>query len=120
MTCDIRSGDLRFDEVFRGNAMKSACILLAMFSVLGISTAQAQVTVDVAKITCRQFLLGHVGGSTRSVANWLSGYYNGKRGNTVIEAGSMQKNVRDLERHCRKNHEMPVMDAAKNALGTEK
>ena len=68
----------------------------------------------------RQFLLGHVGGSTRSVANWLNGYYNGKRGNTVIEAGSMQKNVRDLERYCRKNHEMPVMDAAKNALGAEK
>ena len=101
--------------------MKSACILLAVsILVFGVSTAQAQVTVDVAKITCRQFLLGHVGGSTRSVANWLSGYYNGKRGNTVIEAGSMQKNVRDLERYCRKNHEMPVMDAAKNALGTEK
>ena len=101
--------------------MKSAGILLAVsISLLGISLAQAQMTVDVAKITCRQFLLGHVGGSTRSVANWLSGYYNGKRGNTVIEVGSMQQNVRDLERYCRKNHEMPVMDAAKNALGTEK
>ena len=101
--------------------MKSACILLAVsILVLGVSTAQAQVTVDVAKITCRQFLLGHVGGSTRSVANWLSGYYNGKRGNTVIEVGSMQKNVRDLERYCRKNHEMPVMDAAKKVLGAEK
>ena len=100
--------------------MKSACILLAMFSVLGISTAQAQVTVDVAKITCRQFLLGHVGGSTRSVANWLSGYYNGKRGNTVIDVELMQKNVRDLERYCRKNHEMSLMDAAKSVLGVEK
>ena len=120
MTCGIRSVDLRFDKVFRGNVMKSARILLPMFSVLGISTAQAQMTVDVAKVTCRQFLLGHVGGSTRSVANWLSGYYNGKRGNTVIEVGSMQKNVRDLERYCRKNYEMPVMDAAKNTLGAEK
>ena len=101
--------------------MKSACILLAMsISILGISLVQAQTTVDLAKITCRQFLLGHVGGSTRSVANWLSGYYNGKRGNTVIEVESMQKNVRDLERYCRKNQEMPVMDAAKNALGAEK
>ena len=100
--------------------MKSACILLAMFLVFGISTAHAQMTVDVAKITCRQFLLGHVGGSTRSVANWLSGYYNGKRDNTVIEVGSMQKNVHDLERYCRKHYEMPVMDAAKSALGAEK
>ena len=101
--------------------MKSACILLAMsISVFGIATARAQTTVDVAKITCRQFLLGHVGGSTRSVANWLSGYYNGKRGNTVIEVESLQKNVRELERYCRKNHEMPVMDAAKHVLGAEK
>jgi acid stress chaperone HdeB len=112
---------LGLDEVLGRNAMKSACILLAMsILVCGISTTQAQTTIDVAKITCRQFLLGHVGGSTRSVANWLSGYYNGKRGNTVIEVGSMQNNVRDLERYCRKNHEMPVMDAAKNALGAEK
>jgi len=94
--------------------------VLLLLILEAASAAQAQTTVDVAKITCRQFLLGHVGGSTRSVANWLSGYYNGKRGNTVIEVGSMQKNVRDLERYCRKNHEMPVMDAAKNALGAEK
>jgi hypothetical protein len=117
----IVPGDLGLDEVLGGNAMKSAWILLAIsISALGIATARAQMTVDVAKITCRQFLLGHVGGSTRSVSNWLSGYYNGKRDNTVIEVGSMQKNVRDLERYCRKNHEMPVMDAAKNALGAEK
>jgi hypothetical protein len=117
----IVPGALGLDEVLGGNAMKSTCILLAMsISIFGSATAQAQMTVDVAKITCRQFLLGHVGGSTRSVANWLSGYYNGKRGNTVIEVGSMQTNVRDLERYCRKNHEMPVMDAAKNALGAEK
>ena len=113
-------GDLIFDEVFRGRAMKSVCILLVLFSVLGISTAHAQVTLDVAKITCRQFLVGEVGRSTRSVAIWLSGYYNGKRGNTVLEAGSMQRNVDDLERYCRKNYEMPVMDAVKNALGAEK
>ena len=101
--------------------MKASFILLAtLILVLGISTAQAQVTVDIAKITCGQFLRGEVGSSTRSVANWLSGYYNGKRGNTVIEVGSMRKNVRELERYCRKNHEMPVMDAAKNALGAEK
>jgi hypothetical protein len=101
--------------------MRAAFIPSILLSLcLAASAVQAQTTIDVGKITCRQFLLGHVGGSTRSVANWLSGYYNGKRGNTVIEVGSMQRNVRDLERYCRKNHEMPVMDAAKNTLGAEK
>ena len=101
--------------------MRVAFIPSVLLSLcLVTSTVHAQATIDVEKITCRQFLLGHFGASTRSVANWLSGYYNGKRGNTVIEVGSMRKNVRALEHYCRKNHEMPVMDAAKNALGVEK
>jgi hypothetical protein len=85
-----------------------------------VSTARAQVTLDVSKITCHQFLRGEVGASIRSVSNWLSGYYNGKRGNTVIETGSMRKNERELERYCRKNPETNIMDAAKQAPGLEK
>jgi acid stress chaperone HdeB len=101
--------------------MKWALILLGMFtSIFAVSSAKAQMTLDVSKITCRQFLLGKVGPSTRSVANWLSGYYNGKRDNTVIEIGSMRKNERELERYCRKNPEMNAMDAAKHALGVDK
>jgi acid stress chaperone HdeB len=106
---------------FERDAVKSPFVFfLLLISILVISTARAQVTVDVAKITCHQFLLGKVGGSIRSTANWLSGYYNGKRGNTVIEVGSMRKNERELERYCRKNPETSVMDAAKQALGLDK
>jgi acid stress chaperone HdeB len=101
--------------------MKSSFIMLGMLiSIVAVPPAKAQMTLDVSKITCRQFLLGKVGASTRSVANWLSGYYNGKRDNTVIEVGSMRKNERELERYCRKNPEMNAMDAAKHALGVEK
>jgi acid stress chaperone HdeB len=98
--------------------MKSSFIVLGMLiSIVTVLPAKAQITLDVSKITCRQFLLGKVGASTRSVANWLSGYYNGKRDNTVIEVGSMRKNERELERYCRQHSEMNVMDAAKEALG---
>jgi acid stress chaperone HdeB len=101
--------------------MKSSFIMLSvLISIVAVPPAKAQMTLDVSKITCRQFLLGKVGASTRSVANWLSGYYNGKRDNTVIEVGSMRKNERELERYCRKNPEMNAMDAAKHALGVEK
>jgi acid stress chaperone HdeB len=101
--------------------MKVLVVALSLLiTVLGIPAARAQTTIDVAKITCRQFLIGKFGASTRSVANWLSGYYNGKQGTTVIEGGAMEKNQGDLERYCRKHHDMPVMDAAKHALGLEK
>jgi acid stress chaperone HdeB len=101
--------------------MKSSFIVLGMLiSVVTVPPAKAQMTLDVSKITCRQFLLGKVGASTRSIANWLNGYYNGKRDNTVIEVGSMRKNEREVERYCRKNSDTNVMDAAKQALGVEK
>ncbi len=79
--------------------------------------AQAQVTLDVAKISFREFLIGKFGRSTRSVANWLNGYYHGKSDSTVIETRAMNENENKLERFCRKNHDMPIMEAAKHALG---
>jgi hypothetical protein len=90
-----------------------------LFALLGFPAAQAQVTVDVAKISCRQFLLDEVA-PTKSVALWLSGYYNGKRSNTVIDLGSIERNVDKVEDYCRLNLETTVMDAVKNTLGFEK
>lgn len=100
--------------------MKS-CLMKAAFSIALLGTqAQAQTTVDAAKITCRQFLLGKIGASTKTIGTWLNGYYHGKSGNTVIEVDLMEKNILKLERYCRKNHEMMIMDAAKETLGVGK
>jgi acid stress chaperone HdeB len=92
------------------------CLLAA---VLGSATARAQVTIDIAKITCKQFLLDSVA-PTKSVALWLSGYYNGKHGNTVIDAGAMQRSADKVEDYCRMNLDMTVMDAVEAALGVSK
>jgi hypothetical protein len=102
-------------------AMKNRImIVVATISLLMSWPVQAQHTIDVAKITCRQFLIGKYGVSTRSVANWLSGYFNGKQGSTVLDVGAMEKNESALARYCRKHHDTPVMEAAKHALGLEK
>jgi hypothetical protein len=90
------------------------------FVLAATAAATAQVTVDVSKVTCNQALLGHIGMSIKSVPYWLSGYYNGKRDNTVIEVAAMRKNVRTLADYCRKHRDMPVMEAAKAALGLDK
>ena len=82
------------------------------------SAANAQVTVDVAKISCQQFLSDKIA-PTKNVALWLSGYYNGRKGNTVIDVGAMQKSVDKVEDYCRLNLEMMVMEAVKNALGID-
>jgi hypothetical protein len=90
----------------------------AFFVVQG-STARAQMTVDFAKVTCKQFVVSKFA-RPKSIAYWLSGYYNGKNSNTTVDIREMEQNVQKLETYCRKNHEMAVMDAAKNVLNVEK
>ena len=90
----------------------------AYFGVQG-SAARAQMTVDFAKVTCKQFVASKFA-RPKSIAYWLSGYYNGKNSNTSVDIREMEQNVHKLETYCRKNHEMVVMDAAKNVLNVEK
>jgi acid stress chaperone HdeB len=90
----------------------------AFFGVQG-PPARAQMTVDFAKITCKQFVASKFA-RPKSIAYWLSGYYNGKNSNTSLDIREMEQNVRKLETYCRQNYEMPVMDAAKNVLNVQK
>jgi acid stress chaperone HdeB len=81
-----------------------------------VASAPAQVTIDVAQITCRQFLLDKVA-PTKSIALWLAGYYNGKRNNTVIDPNQMERNVDKVEDYCRLNLDITVMQAVEATLG---
>ena len=91
--------------------------LLVFFLTPG--AAQAQVNVDVAKITCQQFAAGSIG-RYGAVGYWLSGYLNAKQDDTNIDISAMKKNVKKLESYCRKHHETLVMDAAKSVFGSNK
>jgi acid stress chaperone HdeB len=100
--------------------MKIMLIALATLTALLVSpAAQAQMTVDVTKISCQQFLIGKVVRKDY-LGLWLSGYYNGTRNNTVIDISAMQKNADKVEDYCRLNLDITVMDAVKNALGPGK
>jgi len=81
--------------------------------------AQAQTSVDVAKISCRQFIFDDIALS-KSIAVWLAGYYSGQQHNTVVDMGRMQQNIDKVQDFCRLNLETLVMDAAKKALGITK
>jgi hypothetical protein len=100
--------------------MKVRLLMAApLLAVLLPATSQAQVTVDVAKVTCRQFLLDAVA-PTKTVATWLSGYYHGKHGGTVVDTAALQRETDKLEDYCRLNLDMTVMDAVEGALAVGK
>jgi len=92
-----------------------------MAALLAASATNAQMTVDVAKITCRQYLFDRTF-SPRApmIANWLSGYFNGLKSNTVVDLGAMAKNKDKVEDYCRMNQDVTLIEAAKTALGLPK
>ena len=95
--------------------------LIALSVLLSVPEALAQMTVDIAKITCRQYLFDRTF-SPRApmIANWLSGYFNGLKNNTVVDLGAMAKNKDKVEDYCRLNQDVTLIEAAKTALGLSK
>jgi HdeA/HdeB family len=98
----------------RFNTLYALSIILA-----AVPAAQAQETVDVAKITCEQFLTGKVADS-RSVTIWLSGYFNGTRNNTVLDVSALQKNSQDVMDYCLSHPSVILMNAVKTLFGKNK
>lgn len=101
--------------------MKISSIALATLLVLLAAQVKAQMIVDVAKITCRQYLFDRTF-SPRApmIANWLSGYFNGQINNTSVDLGAMAKNKDKVEDYCRMNLDVTLIEAAKRALGLPK
>jgi hypothetical protein len=90
-----------------------------LISVVGTSVAPAQETIDVAKITCDQFLSGQPFDSI-TVSIWLGGYYHGERHDTVIDLNSFKKSSLDMMDYCIERRDMTLMEAIENALGYKK
>jgi hypothetical protein len=97
-------------------------MLVASGLILALKTvpaAQAQVTLDVSKITCEQYAEYKIT-DPDNIAIWLNGYHNGKRGNTIVDMQKLIENSKKLLYYCVTNSQTPVMHAAEELFGTDK
>jgi acid stress chaperone HdeB len=99
--------------------MKVALLICAL--VVSLTAARAQVTVDVSKITCEQYLAFKVA-DPRDIAIWLSGYYHGRQGSTMFEPQRLKSNAEKLQTACfqRVNSNAPVMEVIQKLFGDQK
>jgi acid stress chaperone HdeB len=81
--------------------------LMLLFATV---SAQAQVSIDISKITCDQFTLFRIT-DPRNIAIWLHGYFSGKRGNTLIDTQVFNENFTKLKDYCSANPRLMVMQA---------
>jgi hypothetical protein len=87
-------------------------ILLALAMCSG---AGAQVTIDVAKITCDQFTLYKVT-DPQNIATWLSGYYHGQRNDTTVDTMELATYLQKVKDYCNLNPQVTVMRAVESML----
>ena len=91
----------------------ASAIVLVAFT---ISPVQAQMTLDVSKITCEQYYLAKVV-HPNSVAIWLSGFYNGKRNNTILDVERVKASAYKIRGYCRDNFQTTMVEAVEKVLG---
>jgi len=83
-----------------------------------VPPAGAQVTLDVAKITCEQYT-GYKVTNPQNIAIWLSGYYHGKRGDTTLDTQALVADAKKVRDYCFRNRQTPVMEAVEKLFGTK-
>jgi acid stress chaperone HdeB len=91
---------------------------LAM-AVSASSAAQAQVMLDLSEVTCDQWVKYQVA-NPKFIAMWLSGYFHGKRGDTMIDTQKLIADADAVENYCFKNPQAPLMPAVETIVGTGK
>lgn len=89
------------------------------FLTAPMELAHAQVSIDMSKITCKQFVESYETQAV-AIAVWMSGYFNGKQGVTVIDPDKFDANATKVEAYCRSNPGSTLMQAAETSLAASK
>jgi HdeA/HdeB family len=100
--------DMRLNRILPG-------LVLAL---LAPPAGQAQITIDIAKITCKQLPLLKV--NPDYIALWLSGYYNAKRDNTVVDVQRFKDFAAKVKRDCLYGNQGTVMETVERLIGSAK
>jgi acid stress chaperone HdeB len=91
-------------------------VVLALLTLTESSTAEAQVSLDVAKIDCGQYL-GYKVANPKNIAIWLNGYHHGKRGDTVVDTQQLDEDIDKIQKYCADNPNTPLMQAVETVIG---
>ncbi len=93
-------------------AVAGFVLLVAAYSV----PAQAQVMLDVSKLTCQQFATYKVA-DPKLIAIWINGFQHGKRGDTLVDTQKLDTDTDKVLAFCLENPDASVMEAVDKVVG---
>jgi acid stress chaperone HdeB len=97
--------------------MKIPAGLLAL-ALLG-APAQAQITYDMSKTTCAEYLAMDAD-SSREFAAWMSGWFNQRSGSTSINLEGFRSNVASVRSWCASNAKASIMESLRISAANAK
>jgi hypothetical protein len=84
-------------------------------AVLPCTQGEAQVTIDVSKITCDQYVRGNIT-DYKNIALWLSGYFNGRKDNMLVDPQKLEAASDKLYQYCLRKPDVLIFKAAGDLL----
>jgi acid stress chaperone HdeB len=110
----------------RGKAVQEKAMIKFILIALGlilalekVPPAQAQVTLDISKVTCDQFHAYKVT-NPQNIAIWVNGYYHGKRGDVTLDTQKLVESARKLRDYCRRNRQTLVLEAVETLFAKDR
>jgi hypothetical protein len=88
--------------------MKKLVFCLTLAAALASAAAHAQVTIDMSRVTCAQYLALPPAQSADFSA-WMSGWFNQKNGYVFVDLNAYARNVANVKSWCASNPAETVM-----------
>ena len=97
--------------------MKKALSVLLFIIVTLPSAADAQLIIDMNRLTCAQFLAMSPQ-QARIYSAWMSGWFNQKTGYAWVDFSAYERNFANVRQWCTTSPGQTVMEGLKRSTGT--
>jgi hypothetical protein len=102
--------------------MKHKSVVPVLYLVITVSVvpsiARAQVMIDMAKVTCADYL-AMPPKQSRTFSAWMSGYFNQKSGYAWVDLNAYAKNIANVKQWCASYPNETVMTGLKWATAKQ-
>ncbi|MCC8955389.1 hypothetical protein H8B02_18705 [Bradyrhizobium sp. Pear77] len=98
--------------------MKKIAASLVLGGITAACPVQAQTSVDMARITCAQYLAMSTGDSAVFSA-WMSGWFNQKKGYVFVDINAYARNVASVKASCATNPTQTVMAGLERSAASQ-
>ncbi len=97
---------------------RSHILVLCLAGAVLPSAAGAQVMIDMAKVTCADYLAMSPQ-QARTFSAWMSGYFNQKLGYAWVDLGAYGRNIANVKQWCTSYPNETVMTGLKWATAKQ-